>query len=222
MPEITSLRAEPRLRAGKGPSRAMRRAGRVPAILYGDKQDTVLLSLEPRELSRALARRGFFATLVDLQLDGTAHRALPRDVQFDPVTDVPLHVDFMRVAADARVNVTVPVVFINHDAAPGLRRGGILNVVRHDLELNCPVAAIPTQVTIDLTGLDIGHSLHISAVALPEGVRSDITERDFTVATISSSSALREEAAAAAAAPPAPEPEQPEEQPERTETPPRG
>jgi large subunit ribosomal protein L25 len=208
MPEITNLSAQPRALAGKGAARATRRAGRIPAIIYGGAEAPVLISLEPRELSRALARRGFFATLVDLQIGGSTQRTLPRDVQYDPVTDTPLHVDFMRVAPDARVTVDVPVVFTGHESSPGLRRGGILNIVRHAIELNCAVANIPEQVVVDLRGLEIGNSVHISAVTLPEGARPVISQRDFTIATIAASSAVREEAAAAAAAPPAAAPEE--------------
>src|SRR6266404_8907169 len=133
MPEITTLSAEPRARAGKGAVRATRRAGRVPGIVYGDNKEPVLISLEPRELSRALANRGFFATLVDVTVDNVVHRTLPRDVQYHPATDAPLHVDFMRVGANSQVNVVVPVVFVNHELSPGLRRGGILNIVRHGI-----------------------------------------------------------------------------------------
>src|SRR5260221_8517514 len=134
MPEIISLNAEPRSRAGKGAARATRRSGRVPGIVYGDKKDPVLISLEPRAVARIVARPGFFATLVDVSVDGTTHRTLPRDVQFHPISDAPLHVDFMRVGAGAQVTVTVPVEFINHERSIGLRRGGILNVVRHGIE----------------------------------------------------------------------------------------
>jgi len=200
MPEIMSLSAEPRDRAGKGAARATRRAGRVPAIVYGDKQEPVLVSLEPRALARALARPGFFATLVDIQLDGTTHRTLPRDIQYHPVTDTPIHADFMRVGAGAQVTVMVPVVFINHERAPGLRRGGILNIVRHGIEMVCSVDNIPERLVVDLDGLDIGDSVHSGAVQMPEGARPVIHERDFTVASIAASSAVREEAAAAAVA----------------------
>jgi large subunit ribosomal protein L25 len=205
MPEIITLSAEARDRAGKGAARATRRAGRVPGIVYGGDREPTPISLEPRELSRALARRGFFATLVDLEIDGSVQRALPREVQYHPATDKPLHIDFMRVAATTRVTVTVPVVFINHERSIGLRRGGILNIVRHGIELNCPVDGIPEQLTFSLDGLDIGDSIHINAVALPEGCRPTIRERDFTIASIAASSAVREEAAAVAATPPAPE-----------------
>jgi large subunit ribosomal protein L25 len=205
MPEITTLSAEPRARAGKGATRATRRAGRVPGIIYGDNKEPVLISLEPRELSRALASRSFLATLVDVKVDGAVHRTLPRDVQYHPATDAPLHVDFMRVGSHARVTVTVPVVFINPEMSPGIRRGGILNIVRHGIELDCPVDAIPDQLIVELNGLEIGDSIHISRVIVPEGCRPTIAERDFTIASIAASSAVREEAAAAAAAPPAPE-----------------
>jgi len=205
MPEITTLNAEPRAQAGKGAARAMRRAGRVPGIIYGDNKEPVMISLEPRELSRVLANRGFFATLIDVKVDGTVHRTLPRDVQFHAATDVPMHVDFMRVGSHARVTVTVPVVFINPEMSPGIRRGGILNIVRHDIELSCPVDSIPDQLVVELNGLEIGDSIHISRVIVPEGCRPTIAERDFTIASIAASSAVREEAAAAAAAPPAPE-----------------
>jgi len=205
MPEITSLTAERRERAGKGAARATRRMGRVPGIIYGGKQEPVLISLEPRELSRAVANRGFLATLVDVKVDGAVERALPREVQRHPVTDRPLHVDFMRVSGDTRVIVTVPVVFINHELSIGLRRGGILNVVRHGVELSCQADSIPDQLVVDLNGLDIGDSVHASAVGFPPGSRPTITDRDFTIASIGASSAVREEAAAAAAAPPAAE-----------------
>jgi large subunit ribosomal protein L25 len=219
MPEIIALSAQPRERTGKGAARAMRRMGRVPAIIYGGKAQSKLISLEPRELSRALARRSFFATLVDVTIDGTVERTVPRDVQFHPMTDAALHVDFMRVAPGSRVTVTVPVVFINHEQSSGIRRGGILNVVRHGVELNVGVENIPDRLVVDLNGLEIGDSVHISAVSLPEGARPVVTERDFTIATIAASSAVREEAAAAAAAPPpAPTEEQPEAAPAAAET----
>jgi large subunit ribosomal protein L25 len=199
MPEIITLRAEPRPRTGKGATRATRRAGRVPAIVYGDGEEPVAISLEPRETARMLARPGLFATLVDITVDGAALRTLPRDVQYHPVSDAPLHVDFMRVGAGAQVTVTVPVAFINHDRSIGLRRGGILNIVRHGIEMVCSVDNIPERLVVDLDGLDIGDSIHSGAVTMPEGARPVIQERDFTIASIAASSAVREEAAQAAA-----------------------
>ena len=205
MPEITTLSAEPRARAGKGATRATRRAGRVPGIIYGDNKEPVLISLEPRELSSALTKRGFLAMLVDVKVDGAVERTLPREVQYHPVTDKPMHVECMRVSADTRVTVTVPVVFINHEMSIGLRRGGLLNIVRHGVELSCQADSIPEQLVVSLEGLDIGDSVHASAVSFPVGSQPTITERDFTIASVAASSAVREEAAAAAAAPPAPE-----------------
>jgi large subunit ribosomal protein L25 len=205
MPELTILSAEPRERAGKGAARATRRAGRVPGIIYGGDQEPLPISLEPRELSRVLAKRGFLATVVEVEVDGAVHRTLPRDVQYHPVSDAPLHVDFMRVGADTQVTVTVPVVFINPEMSIGLRRGGILNIVRHGIEVICRVDNIPEKLVVDLNGLDIGDSVHISAVSFPPGSRPTITDRDFTIASIAASSAVREEAAAAATAPPAAE-----------------
>jgi len=202
MPEIISLSAEVRASAGKGAARATRRGGRIPGIVYGGDREPMPISLELQELSRALARRGFFATLVDLAVDGGVQRALPREVQYHPVTDKPLHVDFMRVAPTTRVTVSVPVVFVNQEQSIGLRRGGILNIVRHGIELNCPVEGIPDHLTVSLDGLDIGDSVHISAVAIPEGCRPTITGRDFTIASIAASSAVREEALTTAATPP--------------------
>ena len=199
MPEIITLSAEPRERAGKGAARATRRSGRVPGIVYGDNQEPELISLEPRELARALAKPGFFATVANITVNGTTHRTLPRDVQYHPISDAALHVDFMRVAAGAQVTVAIPVHFINHDRSVGLRRGGILNVVRHGIEMVCSIDNIPERVVVDLDGLDIGDSIHISAVQMPPEARPAIHQRDFTIASIAASSAVREEAAQAAA-----------------------
>jgi large subunit ribosomal protein L25 len=201
MPETIPLSAERRAAVGKGPARATRRAGRIPGVVYGGGRDPVAISLDPREFSRALARRSFFATLVDLAVDGTVERTLPREVQYHPATDKPLHVDFMRVSPTSRVSVTVPVVFVDQEQSIGLRRGGILNIVRHGIDLVCPVDGIPDHITVSLGGLDIGDSVHISAVSVPEGCAPTITGRDFTIASIAASSAVREEAATTVATP---------------------
>jgi len=213
MPEILTLGAERRARAGKAAARATRRMGRTPGIIYGGDLDPMLISLEQRELSRVLGKRGFLATVIEVKVDDVVHRALPREVQYHPATDQPLHVDFMRVGVDTQVTVTVPVAFTNHEMSVGLRRGGILNIVRHGVALVCQVDNIPEQLVVDLNGLDIGDSVHISAVTLPPGARLAITDRDFTIASIAASSAVREEAAAAATAPP-----EPEQQPAATAT----
>jgi large subunit ribosomal protein L25 len=200
MTEVHSLSVELRDRAGKGAARATRRAGRVPGVVYGNKEAATLISLEPRALVRELHKTGFFATLFDLKMGERSERVLPRDVQFDPVTDRPLHIDFLRVGAGTRVHVNVPVIFQNELASPGLKRGGVLNIVRHEIEFICAADSIPHSITIDLTGLEIGDSVHISMVKLPEGVAPAITDRDFTIATIAPPTAQKLEAADAAAA----------------------
>ena len=200
MADIANMPAQARERAGKGPARAVRRAGRVPGGVYGAKKDPVMITLDPRDIVRGLRTGSFMATIYDLEVGGRKERVLPRDVQFDPVTDKPLHVDFLRVSATSQVTVDVPVEFLNEDESPGLRRGGLLNVVRHGIELNCQADSIPQSIQIDLTGLDIGDSIHISMVTLPEGVEPTITDRDFTVATIAAPTVVREEEAEAAEA----------------------
>jgi large subunit ribosomal protein L25 len=193
MAKLTSLAAQPREGAGKGASRSLRRAGRVPGVIYGDKAPQEMISLEARQLRRALQSARFFSTLCNLQVNGEAVRVLPREVQLHPVTDEPLHVDFVRVGRGATITVTVPVVFAHEDVSLGLKRGGVLNIVRRELELVCPADAIPGEIVVDLKDADIGDSLHISQVALPEGVRPAIGDRDFTIATISAPTLIREE-----------------------------
>jgi len=204
MADVTTIAAELRERAGKGAARATRRSGRVPAVIYGDKKNPVLISLDPLDLMRQLKGPGFFSHVFAIDVGGRTERVLARDLQVHPVTDRPLHVDFMRFGADTKVNVDVVVVFENEEASPGLKRGGVLNVVRHEIELICPADGIPESLTVDLTGLDIGDSVHISDVALPTNVEPAISDRDFTVATIAAPSVLKtpeeEEAEAAAAA----------------------
>jgi large subunit ribosomal protein L25 len=217
MSDITTLVAQPRDRAGKGVARATRREGRVPAVIYGGKEPPVLVALEMKDLARRAHGASFFTHLLELDVGGKKHRVLPRDVQFHPLKDHPIHVDFLRVAKDATIEVAVPVEFINQEASPGLKRGGVLNIVRHEVELICPVEAIPDHITIDMTGFEVGDSIHISHVKLPPNVRSSIADRDFTIATVTAPSGLKSAdaaadaaeaeasaAAAAAAAPPAP------------------
>src|SRR5690606_9155235 len=184
MAEVHSLKVGARDRAGKGAARAARRAGLVPAVIYGEKQPPELITVEPRELFREVSKSGFYVTLFDLDLNGKKQRVIPRDVQFDPVSDRPIHADFMRVGAHTRLTVNVPVHFRNQEAAPGIKRGGVLNVVRHEIELVVSPENIPQSIDIDLTGLEIGDGIHISMVKLPEGVRPLIADRDFTIATI--------------------------------------
>jgi len=204
MTDVHSLTAELRDRAGKGAARTTRRAGRVPAVVYGAKAAPTLISLEPRELDREIHKTGYYTTLFDIKVNGTTERVLPRDVHFDPVTDRPIHVDFMRVTDKTRVRVHVPVTFTNEGLSPGLKRGGVLNIVRHEIDVYCQAGNIPNAIVIDIAGLDIGDSVHISMVKLAEGVKPAIADRDFTIATIAPPTVHKteaeEQAAAAAAA----------------------
>lgn len=201
MTQTIALTAELRDRAGKGTARQTRRDGRVPAVIYGNKEKPVMISLEFNTFVRELHRPGFFTHLFNITVGADTHHVLPRDVQFDPVTDKPLHVDFLRVSDSTEIVVKVPVEFVNAEASPGLKRGAVLNIVRHDLEVYCRADSIPEHITVDLAGTDVNHSIHISAVKLPEGVRPTVTDRDFTIATIAAPSGMRSEAAEAAGTP---------------------
>lgn len=200
MADVISLSAQLRDRVGKGASRAVRRAGKVPAVLYGGKETPLPLSIDPQALNRQLNTGAFFTTMVELDIGGKVHKALARDVQFHPVTDRPEHVDFLRVSANTLITVDVPVVFDNEATCPGIKRGGVLNVVRHTIELECRADSIPHALHADLSTLDIGDSLHISHIQLPAGAKPTITDRDFTVATVAAPTAVRDEALQAAAA----------------------
>jgi large subunit ribosomal protein L25 len=201
MSEQLTLPAEARERAGKGASRALRREGRVPAVIYGDKKDPVSIHVEEKLLSKMLSTGHFMNTVVMIDAGGATHRTLPKDVTFHPVTSRPIHVDFLRIGEHSKVHVNVPVRFDNEEASPGIKRGGVLNIVRHELDLVCDAAEIPDEIHIDLTGLDIGDSIHISAVQLPKGAESGITDRDFTIATLVAPSAMKSEEGDTDAAP---------------------
>ncbi len=192
MSEALTLPAELRERAGKGASRALRREGRVPAVIYGGNDDPVAIHVEAKELLRQLNTGHFMNSIVMVDVGGKKVRTLPKDVAVHPVTDRPVHVDFLRLAKDAKIQVAVPVVFANEEASPGLKKGGVLNVVRHELELVCESDKIPDNITIDVTGLEVGDAIHISHVSLPQGSESAITDRDFTIATVVAPSALKQ------------------------------
>ena len=193
MSDITVLAAAARERVGKGSAREARRQGQIPAVIYGDKKAPASITIEQKVLVRHLQTGGFFNTLFDIELDGKLNRVLPRDVQLHPVTDIPEHVDFLRVTSTTRISVEVPVEFLNEDESPGLKTGGVLNVVRYNVEVSCTPDLIPTSLVLDLAGTEIGDSLHISAVNLPEGVTPTITDRDFTIATIAAPTVVKEE-----------------------------
>ena len=194
---------------GKGAARAIRREGRVPAVIYGAGKPPVTISLDFNTTTKLIYAGHFLTTVFDIDVSGDKIRAIPRDYQLDVVKDFPLHVDFLRLEANSRIRVEIPVHFINHDICPGLKAGGALNIVRHSVEMMVPVDSIPESITADLTPYAIGDSIHISAFPLPENCKPTITNRDFTVATITMTGGMdkddiAEEAAAAAAAPAAP------------------
>ncbi len=191
MSDALNLPAEMRERAGKGASRALRREGRVPAVIYGGKEEPTPIHVEEKELVRQLMTGHFMNSIVEITVDGKKTNTLPKDVALHPVTDRPIHVDFLRLAKGAKIDVNVPVVFVNEEASPGLKKGGVLNVVRHELELVCEADKIPGEIEIDVAGLEVGDSVHISALTLPEGSESAITDRDFTIATVVAPSALK-------------------------------
>ncbi len=194
MAETIEVPVARRQRAGKGAARQARRDGMVPAVIYGDKQPPVMVNVELLRL-QALLRDASFAThTYRLVVDGEEHTVLPRALQRHPVTDVPVHLDFLRLSAGSTVTLEVPCRFVNEDESPGLKRGGVLNIVRHAIEVTCRATQIPEEIVVDLAPFDTGDSIHISAVTLPTGVKPSITDRDFTIATIAAPSAVRSEA----------------------------
>ncbi|WP_421881249.1 50S ribosomal protein L25/general stress protein Ctc [Pacificispira sp.] len=189
MAEEAIFPAKARERAGKGAARAVRREGLVPGVVYGDNKDPLTIAVDPRHIMKQLEMGLLFNTIYTVDVEGGAkEKALPRDVQFHPVTDAPLHIDFMRLRKGSKINVNIPVTFINEEASPGIDQGGILNVTRDEVELMCPVDDIPHEVVCDLTGTQIGDTIRISMVTLPEGVEPVIQDRDFVVANITSAS----------------------------------
>jgi large subunit ribosomal protein L25 len=204
MSELIPLKASARPRAGNGAARQARREGNVPAVIYGDNKTPETIALEYNMLWKQVLKGHFTSTAFELDVDGKKHIVLARDVQVDPVRDTPLHVDFLRVGKDGVIRVAIPVRFANELLSPGLKRGGVLNIVRHEVEVFCPFDKIPQFFEFDLTGLEIGKSIHISALKMPDGVSPVIKNRDFTVATIAGAlKAEVEETATTAAADPA-------------------
>ena len=183
MAEFATITAEARDRAGKGVARAVRREGRVPAVIYGNKMEPDMISLDAKELTRQINEPGFFTQVFEVKVGGDSHQVLARDLQLHPVTDRPMHVDFLRFNKDTRILLMIPVTFINEEECPGLKTGGVLNIVRREVELRCSPLNIPDDLVFKLDDLEIGDSIHISAIELPDGVELT-TDRDFTVATI--------------------------------------
>ncbi|MCB2053067.1 MAG: 50S ribosomal protein L25/general stress protein Ctc [Geminicoccaceae bacterium] len=185
MTETLTLQCEKREGSGKGPARAMRRDGWIPAIVYGGSEPPLKVALFQRQIKRELEMNPrFFSSIVELDIKGGKERVLPREAQLHPVSDMPLHLDFIRVAQGATVTVEVPVHFLNEETCPGLKRGGVLNIVRREIELVCPIENIPGQIEVDLAGIEIGDSVHISQVSLPADVTPTITDRDFTICAV--------------------------------------
>ena len=195
MAVVETVPASPRDGVGKGSARQARRDGQVPAVIYGNKEEPVLLTLERRVLIKELDNPQFFIQLVDVEVGGAKHRVLPRDVQFHPVSDTPMHVDFLRFDPKRKISANVPVVFEGEDESPGLKSGGVLNIVRYEVEVLCTADNIPPELILQLAGLDVGDSMHASAVTLPTGVEFAITDRDFTIATIAAPTIAVEPAA---------------------------
>lgn len=195
----TEIKATARARAGKGAARQARREGKVPAVIYGDGQPPETIALDYKELWKQVLKGHFTSTVFEINVDGTKKHVIPRDLQLDPIMDKPLHVDFLRIGKQGLIRVEVPVRFVNEGQSPGLKRGGVLNIVRHEIEVTCPYDKIPPHFEVDLTGLEIGRSIHISAVSLPDGMTPTIKDRDFTIATIAGRVKQEEEDVAAAA-----------------------
>lgn len=190
MSDIVKMSVEHRPGVGKGAARTARRAGFVPGVIYGGKEDPVSIQIKGNELLKTLNKGGFYTTIFEIDVAGTAHRVIPKAIQKNNLNGLPVHVDFMRLVKGASVVVEIPVEFVNEKASPGLERGGVLNIVRHAIELDVPADAMPDVIEIDLAGFDLGDGIHISHVKLPKGAKPTITDRDFTIATIATPSAL--------------------------------
>jgi large subunit ribosomal protein L25 len=196
-----TLQASVRSGGGKGNARTTRRNGQVPAVIYGNNEKPLSIALDRNKLVIQLARgAAFFTHLMELTVDGKAHKVLPRDAQLDPVSDQPLHVDFLRVTDKTEIRIAVPVAVAGADKAPGIKRGGVVNVVSHELDLYCLAGSIPESIVVDVATLDIGDSVHMGQITLPKGVRLiNPEEEEMTLVTIAAPTAIRDDARAAAA-----------------------
>ncbi|MFL6792188.1 MAG: 50S ribosomal protein L25/general stress protein Ctc [Bradyrhizobium sp.] len=199
MATVNELKATARPKSGKGAARAERRAGRVPGVIYGNNQPPVTISVDDKDLRQRILAGRFLTTIYDVDLEGKKHRVIPRDFHLDPVRDFPVHVDFMRLGEGATIRVSVPLHIQNAETAPGVKRGGTVNIVTHTLDLECSVDNIPQYIEADVGGLEISYSLHLSDIKLPAGVKS-LSREDATLVTIVPPSGYAEEQKAAAAA----------------------
>ena len=196
---VKQLKAAARPKSGKGAARAVRRDNRIPAVIYGGGEAPLGISLDHNEAQKLIFAGHFLTTLFEIEVDGKKTRVIPRDYQLDPVKDIPLHIDFMRLKEGQKIRVEVPVHVLNQEASPGIKRGGTVNVVLHAVEMFAPADAIPTSVDIDLTGVEIGTSIHIKSIKLPAGC-VPVDKSDFTLVTVVASSGMKDEPAAAAPA----------------------
>jgi large subunit ribosomal protein L25 len=199
MATVNLIKAAARPRSTKGAARAERRAGRVPGIIYGDGKPPLPISVDFADLHKRIFAGHFLTTIHDVEVDGTKHRVIPRDFQLDPLRDRPLHVDFMRLGEGATIRVNIPVHVKNADQSPGVKRGGTVSIVTHTVEVRCRADAIPNAIEVDVSGLEINYSKHLSDIALPEGVRV-VSGRDITLVTVVPPSGYAEEMKAAAEA----------------------
>ncbi len=197
MAAAKELKAQARSGVGKGAARALRRQGLIPAVIYGDKKAPETISISYKDAMKHIYAGGFLSHVITLDVDGKKHKVIPRDYQLDRVKDFALHVDFLRIGAGSKINVQVPVHFINEELSPGIKRGGTLNIVHHTLDLTVAADNIPEAVEVDLTGKDIGDTIHISQITLPKGTSDHSHEDDLTIATIVAPSGLKSEEAAA-------------------------
>ncbi|WDR05073.1 50S ribosomal protein L25/general stress protein Ctc [Devosia rhodophyticola] len=191
MAATKELKAQARSLVGKGAARELRRQGKIPAVIYGNKKPPVTISIAYKDAMKSIYSGGFLSHILTLDVEGEKHQVIPRDYQLDPVKDFAMHVDFLRVGKGTKLNVQVHVNFINEEASPGLKRGGTLNIVHHTLDLNVSADNIPEEITVDLTGLEIGDTVHMSSITLPKGVLDHSHEDDATIATIVAPSALK-------------------------------
>ena len=189
---MNSIEATARNTNTKGQVRVLRQKGKVPGIIYGGIEKNQTISLSTKEVKSLIDQENFLSNIISLKIDGKSMNVLPRDVAFDPISDVPIHVDFLRIVKDAKIILEIPVKFINNETCPGLKRGGVLNIVRRKVELKCPTENIPTELVVDLEGLEIGTSIKISSINLPENVKPTIQGRDFVIATVAAPTIFKE------------------------------
>ena len=189
---MSNLKAKIRENLTSGSNNKLRAEGLIPAILYGGKNQNLNISVSKKEISNIINSETFLSKVLELDIDGKKEKVIPRDVAYHVVSEEPMHIDFMRIVSGKKIILEIPVKFINHPDSPGLKRGGVLNIVRRKVELKCPAESIPDEIVVDLSGTDIGTSIKISSVKLPENVIPTITDRDFVVATVAAPTVIKE------------------------------